>query len=209
MFTDRAEAGRRLAAALIECVADLAPPIVLGIPRGGVIVARPVAEALHAPLDVILTHKLGAPDNPELAIGAVAEDGTLMLDELMLHQVWLPRGYLEQEIARQRAEMRRRAVVYRAGHTPPSMEQRTAIVVDDGVATGSTLIAALRSARAQGAAAVVAAAPVGPREALRRLRPEADHVVIVETPLDFFAVGQFYHYFPQITDEEVCAALTQ
>lgn len=208
MFADRVEAGRRLAAALIEYAGAPVPPIVLGIPRGGVIVARQVADALHAPLDVILTHKLGAPGNPELAIGAVAEDGTLLLDEL-LHQLWLPRGYLEQEIERQRAEMQRRAEVYRRGRERVSVSARTAIVIDDGVATGSTLMAALRSIRGQGAAKIVAAVPIGPRETAHRLRREADGVVMLDAPVDFIAVGQFYHHFEQVTDEEVCAALAQ
>jgi len=209
MFADRAEAGQRLAAALIEYADASAPPIVLGIPRGGVIVARQVADALHAPLDVILTHKLGAPGNPELAIGAVAEDGTLLLDELLLHQLWLPRGYLDQEIERQRAEMQRRAEVYRRGRARVDVSDRTVIVIDDGVATGSTLIAALRSVRRQGAAKIVAAVPVGPRETARRLRLEADDVVMLEAPFDFMAVGQFYHHFEQVTDDEVRAALAQ
>lgn len=209
MFADRVEAGRRLAAALMEYAGAPVPPIVLGIPRGGVIVARQVADALHAPLDVILTHKLGAPGNPELAIGAVAEDGTLLLDELLLHQLWLPRGYLEQEIERQRAEMQRRAEVYRRGRERVSVSARTAIVIDDGVATGSTLMAALRSIRGQGAAKIVAAVPIGPRETAHRLRREADEVVMLDAPVDFMAVGQFYHHFEQVTDEEVCAALAQ
>jgi predicted phosphoribosyltransferase len=207
MFLDRIDAGQKLAAALID-LRDQPASVVLGIPRGGVLVAREVARALNAPLDVILTHKLGAPHNPELAIGAVLEEGAVFLDddEVRLRR-WLPAHYLDQEIDRQRQEMARRAELYRRGRARLAVIDRTAIVIDDGVATGSTLIAALRSVRAVGAAQLIAAVPVGPAEVIARLQREADRVIVLTAPVDFMAVSSFYRRFDQVTDAEVIAAL--
>ena len=205
VFRDREEAGRALAAALHGRV-DRAHALVLAIPRGGVIVATPVARALDAPLDVVIPHKLGAPRNPELAIGAVAP-GVRVLDEDLMHALRVPGAYIEDEVAAQEAEIERRITLYR-GHRPaPVFAGVTAVVVDDGVATGATSLAALRWARAQGSARVVFAAPVGPVPALRLLADECDDVVILETPRSFRAVGEWYDRFDQVTDEQVLAAL--
>jgi putative phosphoribosyl transferase len=208
MFSDRVDAGRKLAAALSELRDHLRPIVVLAIPRGGVIVAREVACELHAPLDVCLTHKLSAPENPELAIGAVAEDGVTLLDQALIAHLWVPRGYIEAEIERQKREMARRAEVYRRGRERLAVADRTAIVVDDGVATGSTLIAALRSIRAAGALLLIAAIPVGPADVVRGLRREADQVVCLDAPYDFWAVGLHYRRFDQVSDAEVVEALS-
>ena len=205
VFRDREEAGRALAAALHGRV-DRAHALVLAIPRGGVIVATPVARALDAPLDVVIPHKLGAPRNPELAIGAVAP-GVRVLDADLTHALRVPGAYIEDEVAAQEAEIERRTTLYR-GHRPaPVFAGVTAVVVDDGVATGATSLAALRWARAQGSARVVFAAPVGPVPALRLLADECDDVVILETPRSFRAVGEWYDRFDQVTDEQVLAAL--
>ena len=201
MFRDRMDAGRRLAAALSDLQSATLPVVVLGIPRGGVIVAREVALAHHALLDVVLTHKLGAPDNPELAIGAVAEDGTLLLDDELIAHVWLPPHYLDAEVARQKAELARRAALYRGGRDRVPLIDRLVVVIDDGVATGFTLIAALRSVRAARAARVIAAVPVGPAEALARLRREADRVVCLAAPATFWSVSQYYDSFAQVSDD--------
>jgi putative phosphoribosyl transferase len=206
MFLDRVDAGRKLAAALID-LRDQPACVVLGIPRGGVIVAREVACVLNAPLDVILTHKLGAPHNPELAIGAVSEDGAVFLDDEVEQRRWLPAHYLDAEIDRQRQEMARRAELYRRGRARLAVIDRIAIVIDDGVATGSTLIAALRSVRAAGAAHLIAAVPVGPAEVSAYLQREADRVIVLTAPIDFMAVSSFYRRFDQVSDEEVIAAL--
>jgi putative phosphoribosyl transferase len=206
MFLDRVDAGRKLAAALID-LRDQPASVVLGIPRGGVLVAREVARILNAPLDIILTHKLGAPYNPELAIGAVSEDGAVFLDDEAQRRRWLPAHYLDAEIERQRQEMARRAELYRRGRARLAVLDQTAIVIDDGVATGSTLVAALRSVRAAGTVHVIAAAPVGPAEVIARLQREADRVIVLATPIDFVAVSSFYRYFDQVSDEEVIAAL--
>jgi putative phosphoribosyl transferase len=209
MFIDRIDAGQKLADALIDLRDRSEPIVVLAIPRGGVMIGRAVARSIPAPLDVILTHKLGAPDNPELAIGAVAEDGqTIILDHELLRQLRVSPSYLEAEIDHQKREMRRRAAIYRRGRERLAVTHKIVIVVDDGVATGSTLIAALRSIRSAGAQEVIAAVPVGPNEVVRRLRHEADRVVCLAMPIDFWAVGQYYEQFEQVSDEEVIEAMT-
>jgi predicted phosphoribosyltransferase len=208
MFFDRVEAGRQLAEALIDLRDCPDPLVVLAIPRGGVIVAREVARALCAPLDICLTHKIGAPDNPELAIGAIADDGTTILDEFLIHSLQAPRQYVDAELANWKIELARRAEVYRGGRARVAVKDRVAIVIDDGVATGSTLIAALRSTRAAGARSLIAAVPVGPHDTIRRvLSREADRVECLRAPHEFYAVGAFYRHFEQVSDEEVIAAL--
>ncbi len=207
MFRDRIEAGRQLAAALDDLCHQPVPLVVLAIPRGGVIVACEVARALHAPIDVCLTHKIGAPGNPELAIGAVADDGTSLFDQFLLEELGVPLAHLTGEIAHWQKELARRAAAYRGERPRVPVKDSVAVVVDDGVATGSTLCAALRSTRAAGAYRVIAAVPVGPSATIRHLGKEADRVVCLSTPHDFWAVGQFYESFTQVSDEEVIEAL--
>ncbi len=206
IFADRAEAGERLA----EAVREAAGPdgTILAIPRGGVIVGEAVARALGAPLDVVIPRKIGAPGNPELGIGAVAP-GVRVLDERMIEILGVSPAYLEREIATQLEEIERRLRVYRAGRPPVEIRDRTAVVVDDGIATGGTAAAALRWARAQGAAIVVLAVPVAPIASLLRLGAEADRLVVLETPEPFLAVGEWYQRFEQTTDDEVIAALAR
>jgi putative phosphoribosyl transferase len=204
-FADRIEAGRELARALAD-LAD-ADPVVLAIPRGGVIVGEEVARALEAPLDVVVPRKIGAPGNPELGVGAIAP-GVAVLDEEMVGALRISREYLEAEIAVQEREIERREHAYRAGLPPVDVAGRTAIVVDDGIATGGTAAAALRWARAR-AGGVVLAVPVAPAPSLVRLRSEADRIVVLATPEPFFAVGEWYRRFDQTTDEEVVAALAR
>lgn len=201
-FPDRTTAGQELAQALADLKGrdDL---LVLGIPRGGVVVACQVARALGAPMDVCLTHKLGAPDNPELAIGAVSEGGQVVLDQELIDHLWVPPGYIKVESERQRSELARRARVYRGDRPAPSVLNRTVVVIDDGLATGSTMAAALAALDAQAPASLIAAIPVAPPEAIRRLADKADRVECLFSPRPFWAVGAFYDQFGQVSDEEV------
>ena len=206
IYADRVDAGERLAKALVHHAGTAS--VVLAIPRGGVIVGEVVARALGAPLDVVVPRKIGAPGNPELGIGAVAP-GVRVLDPGALALLGVSERYLEREIQAQEAEIERRQHAYRDGRPGADVQGRTAIVVDDGVATGGTAIAALRWARAQGAAHVVLAVPVAPPQTIPRLSAESDEVVALATPEPFFAVGEWYRDFAQTTDEEVVAALAR
>jgi predicted phosphoribosyltransferase len=206
IFQDRAEAGERLAEALKEHAA--AATVVLAIPRGGVIVAEIVAGTLGVPLDVVVPRKIGAPGNPELGLGAVAP-GVRVLDPWLIERLGVSDAYLEREIAAQEHEIERRLQAYRAGRPPVDVAAKTAIVIDDGVATGGTAVASLRWARGQGAAKVVLAVPVAPPQTMERLRHEADEVVALATPEPFFAVGEWYRDFDQTSDAEVVAALAR
>ncbi len=204
-FRDRVEAGRQLAAVL-QGYRDRRP-FVLAIPRGGVVVGYEVAVALDAPLDVIVPRKLHAPDNPELAIGAVAHDGSIYVDTDLIRSIRISEAYLQEEIVRELAEIRRRMQLYRGDRPAPALHGHAAIVVDDGIATGSTMIAALRAARAMTPARLIAAVPVAPADGVRRLALEADEVYCLLTPEVFYAVGQFYEDFGQTTDDEVVQLL--
>ncbi len=200
-FRDRREAGRRLAEALSGYRGRR--PFILAIPRGGIVVAYEVAGALDAPLDVVVPRKLRAPYNPELAVGAVAHDGSVYFDSPLVSSLRIPEEYLKDETATQLEEIRRRMSLYRGERPPLDLTQRAAIVVDDGIATGSTMIAALRAVRGMSPDTVVAAIPVAPPEGVESLRREADDVVCLYTPTLFYAVGQFYDDFAQTTDDEV------
>lgn len=205
MFADREEAG----ALLGEKVAALGlrRPLVLGIPRGGVVVAARVAQALGVPLDVIVPRKIGAPRNPELAIGAVGPDGQVVIDEGLAALVGASPAYIARESRRQSEEVKRRLELYRRGLPPLQPGGEDVVVVDDGVATGHTVLAALRALRGQSPVSLTLAVPVAPPEVVPRLRTEADHVVCLLAPSPFYAVGQFYHHFPQVSDEEVASLL--
>ncbi len=207
-FRDRREAGRLLA----EELSSLRGPkdlIVLGIPRGGVVVAYEVAKALSAPLDVYITRKIGAPYNPELAIGAVASDGTLVLDHDLIARVGASDEYVQAETERQRQEIERRMAAYRGARSAPDLQAKTVILVDDGVATGATVLASLRAIRQHKPAQLVLAIPVGPPDTIRLLSQEADRVVCLFTPEVFWAVGSFYSVFDQTTDAEVVQLLQE
>jgi predicted phosphoribosyltransferase len=204
-FSDRVDAGERLAEALAEF--KFQNGLVLAVPRGGVVVGYQIAQRLQLPLDVIVPHKLGAPDNPELAIGAVAEDGTTFLDDNLLTYMGVSRDYIREESLRQRQEINRRLQTYRQTSAPPEVRARDVIVVDDGIATGATMKAALASVRNRGAASVTVAVPVGPPSTIRELQKQADRVVCLFTPELFQAIGQFYDDFSQTSDDEVIELL--
>ena len=203
MFSDRREAGRKLG----EALGARPGALILGIPRGGVIVARDVAAITGGELDVIVPRKLGAPANPELGIGAVAADGTTVLDQRLVDALGVSDDYIAKEVARQVGEIHRRLEMYRRRKPPLEVGGREVVVVDDGVATGGTAEAALRSVKAQGAARVTLAIPVAPAESLERLSAVADEVVVLATPWPFAAVGQWYRSFDQVADDEVLEAL--
>jgi putative phosphoribosyl transferase len=206
-FRDRPDAGQQLAQRLSEL--DLEAPVVLGLPRGGVPVAAPVARLLGAPLDIILVRKLGVPSQPELAMGALGEDGVRVLNDDVLVTTSVTDDELQAVTRREQAELEARAARFRRGRPRVELEGRTAIVVDDGIATGSTARAAIRVARAHGAARVVLAVPVAPPRTCEHMRDEADAVVCLEQPARFWAVGQFYRDFSQTTDDEVVALLDE
>ena len=201
LFANRGEAGARLARALLEYRG--ARPLVLGIPRGGVPVAAEVARALDGDLDVIVARKLGSPVSPELAVGAVTSDGARYLNQEAIDMLEVSPEYLESVTREQVAEAQAREQRFRAGRPPLAVEGRVVIVVDDGLATGSTMIAAVRSVRARKPAKLGIAVPVAPRETVAAMRAESDDVVCPETPEPFIAVGIHYQDFSQTEDEEV------
>lgn len=205
MFANRADAGRQLAESLDKYRGEDA--VVLGLPRGGVPVAYEVATALGAPLDVIVVRKLGVPFQPELAMGAVGEEGVLVLNPEVVRLAHVSEDEMASVERRESVVVKDRANRFRAGRPRRSLDGRTALIVDDGVATGATARAACRVARALGAARVVLAVPVGPPGVAERFLDEADEVVCPHQPHAFYAVGQFYSDFSQTTDDEVTALL--
>ncbi len=208
MFQDRVEAGRLLAAELRE-IGPIRDGIVVAVPRGGVVVGAEVAKALDTPMDIIVPRKIGAPFNPEAAVGAVTEDGTAIFDERALKLLGLTRESLEETVKAQLAEIARRTMLYRSGRDPLPLKGKTVILVDDGVATGYTTLAALRSVKKARPAKVILAVPVAPPDTAEMLSGEVDEMVCLFTPEPFYAVGQFYRRFDQTTDEEVIALLSR
>jgi putative phosphoribosyl transferase len=207
VFDDRRDAGRRLAAQLLPLVGG--GPIVLALPRGGVPVGVEVARALHAPLDVLTVRKLGAPQNPELAVGAVAEDGTAVLDAAMARRVGMTQAQLDRTLASERRELRRRMKRFRGERAPADVRGRQVVIVDDGLATGLSDLAAVRALRARGAGQIIVAAPVGSREALSLLGEEADRVLLLSIPQELLGVGRWYRDFSAVSDAEVLALLAE
>lgn len=205
-YADRRAAGRELAHAL-RSYADREDALVLALPRGGVPVAREVADALHVPMDLLLVRKLGVPWQPELAFGAIAEGGARYIDEAFVRAAGLLPDQVERVIAQESDELARRADAFRGLRSAPGVRQRTVILVDDGLATGSTMEAAVRALKAQGVGRVIVAVPVGPRSTCAALQRDADEVLCLEQPEPFDAVGAWYRDFHQMTDDEVRALL--
>ena len=206
MFVDRRAAGRELGEHLAPRYPG-ADVIVLGLPGGGVPVAYEVAKALGAPLDVFVVRKLGAPFNPEFAIGAIASGGVTVYHQDAVRALRLDRAALEQIEARERAELARRERLFRAERPPLQLEGKTAILVDDGIATGATMEAAVTAAKALGPRRVVVAVPTGASDSVATLRRSADAVEVLSVPEPYIAVGAWYEHFTQTTDEEVVALL--
>lgn len=201
-FADRAEAGRLLARRLAH-YATRPDVVVLALPRGGVAVASEIAQALHAPLDVLLVRKLGVPGHEELAFGAIASGGVRILDPDIMEALALSPEAMDRVIAKEQLEMDQRETAFRAGRPPLPVQGRTVILVDDGIATGSTMRAAISAARRLGAARIVVAAGVAPLSTSLVLSSEADEVVCPFTPREFRSVSLFYENFPQLTDDDV------
>jgi putative phosphoribosyl transferase len=208
LFHDRAAAGRAVAEKLQQ-YRDRADTIVLALPRGGVPVGFEIARELHAPLDVFLVRKLGVPGQEELGFGAIASGDTTVFDRQLIADVSLFEDEIERIVAREKRELARRQEAYRAGLPPLDVRGRIAILVDDGLATGATMLAAVRAVRGMGPRKIVVAVPVSAPQTCERLRHEADEAVCLETPQPFWSVGLWYENFTQTTDEEVRSLLAQ
>jgi putative phosphoribosyl transferase len=206
-FRNREDAGRQLAARL-DAYKNRPDVVVLGLPRGGVPVAYEVAQHLAAPLDVFVVRKLGLPGQSELAMGAIAGGSVEVLNHDVIDHLSVPRAVVDRVVERERAELRRRETAFRADRSPLDVTAKTVVIVDDGLATGSTMEAAIAALRQMSPARVVVAVPVGAEETCARLRATADDVVCLSTPWPFTAVGQWYEDFAQTTDQEVRALLS-
>lgn len=205
-FSNRAEAGRLLGEALWSLKGSKA--VVLGIPRGGVVVAVNLAQGIDGELDVILAHKIGAPGHPELAIGSVAENGSTFVDSDFVQQYGIPDSYIQQERVNQQVEMERRSALIRKVRPKVSLENRVVIIADDGVATGATTLAAVWAVKAESPQRVIGAFPVGSEGTISMLSQAMDELVCLRTPPNFMAVGQFYRAFDQVSDSEVLEVLS-
>ena len=205
---DRVDCGKRLAEKLLA-YKNKKNIIVIGLPRGGVVTAFHVATALHLPLDIVVPRKIGAPHNPELAIGAVTEDGSVQLDETLVMLTGATNEYLEHAIETERQEATRRLNVYRKNRPPLDLTGKTVILVDDGIATGATIRAAITSCHAKGAQKIILAIPVAPDDTLKKLKGMVDKIICLIRPTDFTAISAYYDNFEQTTDEEVVTLMQQ
>ena len=202
VFKNREEAGKKLAIKL-KGFQNKKNLIVLAIPRGGLVVGKELSQALDCPLDIIVTKKIGAPGNPELASGAVGAIGKPVINEELAHKVGADEKYLQKEIASRQAEVKRRIKEYRGDKPPLNLRNKVVIITDDGVATGATMEAAVEVVRQEEPKKIVVAVPVTSRDSLKKLEEKADEVIYLDAPIMFFAVGQFYQEFGQVSDREV------
>jgi putative phosphoribosyl transferase len=201
LFRNRVEAGRRLAAELSGFQGP--DVVVLGIPRGGVVVANEVARALGAPLDVVVTRKIGAPGQPEFALGAVTQEGDVIMDREAAESIGASPAYLEEEVRSKQDEIRERMSAFRGGAPYPSLQGKRVLIIDDGIATGSSIEAAIISVKRRNPKEVIVAVPVAPADAVERLSKGGVRVVCLEKPSMFMAIGEFYRDFAQVGDSEV------
>lgn len=207
MYKNRTDAGRKLALAL-SSYKGAQMTVCLGLPRGGIVIAGEVAKELKLPLDLIVPRKIGAPDNPELAIGAVAGEEPL-LDRDLIERLGVDEKYIASAIEREKKEAERRLCLYRKNKEPLSVSGWTVLLIDDGIATGSTVRDSIQSLKKQGAAKIVVAVPVGPKDTIEELKKEGVETICPLIPSSFMAVGQFYEDFPQTSDEEVVQKLEE
>lgn len=206
MFKDRKEAGHRLSEALGDYHSD-PQTVVIALPRGGVIVGAEIAKRLHLPLDIVVPRKIGAPFNPEFAIGAITETGEGIFSDEVIRDYGISQEYIRDAIEKEKSVAKKRLHLYRGDEPPRHLKGKTVLLVDDGIATGSTMMAAIVTLKNEGVSSIVVAVPVAPIDTLHRLEKLADRVVVLTTPTPFFAVGQFYDHFDQTTDEEVISLL--
>lgn len=206
MFKDRTDAGQKLAAAL-KMHEKNPHALVLGLARGGVVIAAAVGKALEIPFDLIMIRKIGAPFNPELAIGAITETGKGYFNEELIHSLNVPQSYIDETIASEKIMAEKRLDLYRKNRPAPLLKDKTVILVDDGIATGATMMAAVRSSRAQNPKAIIVATPVAPPDSLEFLDPAVDQIICLHATRDFMAVSQFYEDFPQTEDDEIISLL--
>jgi len=202
MFSDRRDAGVQLASRLKE-YKGRPGVLALALPRGGVATGYEIAHYLNVPLDIVIVRKIGFPGQPELGIGAVSETGTVVLNESIISTYGVPKDYIEREISKQEKEISRRVELYRKGKRLPSLEGKTVILVDDGVATGATMKAAITTLKEEKLKKLIVALPVAPAGMADEIGQMADTFICIETPFDFMAVGAYYHDFTQVSDEEV------
>lgn len=206
IFYDRHDAGKKLAEALLEYKNDK-EAIVIALPRGGVVVGYEVAKLLKLPLDIVSPRKIGAPFNPELAIGAITETGEKILSDELIDSLGISHEHLEQVIAKEKKEALSRLQRFRKNRPPRNLTSKKVIIVDDGLATGATMRAAIKTVKAEKAKELIVAIPVAPQDTLAKIKKEVDKVICLSSPYTFFAVGQFYERFDQTSDEEVVSLL--
>lgn len=202
IFHDRKNAGEKLAEKLKKYKGQ-SDVVILGLPRGGVVIANEISKKLKLPLDIIVPRKVGAPGNPELAIGAITESGEKIFDEEIVKYTRAGQEYIDKTVEEEKKEAQRRLKIYRAGKPPVDLKGKTIILIDDGIATGSTMRAAIASVKAKKAHKVVVAVPVLARDTVKKIEKEADELIYLDAPLFFGAVGTFYEIFDQTDDEEV------
>ncbi len=207
LFNDRSDAGKQLALQL-EKYKDRKEVIVLGLTRGGVVTASEIASFLHATLNAVVVRKIGAPGNPELALGAISEHGEGVFNEHLIGLLGISPEYLAKEVERQKMIVKQRLALYRGSSASPDLKGKTIILVDDGIATGASMRAAIKSVKIAGAKKVVLAVPVAAPDSLRKMEKEVDEVVCLDSPAFFEAVGSFYRLFDQTTDEEIVRLLS-
>lgn len=207
MFQNREDAGKKLAELLTRFKSE--KPIILAIPRGGVVVGAEVARSLSVPLEIIIPRKIPAPNQPELAIGAVAEDGSRIIDQGLIKILNIPEIYIDKETKNQIKEIKRRLKEYRNTAKTLDIKNKTVILIDDGLATGSTMLAAINFIKKKNPGKIILAIPVAPADTYQRMKSEVDKIVCLDTPVFFSAVGQFYQDFRQINDKEVISLLKE
>ena len=206
MFNDRSDAGIQLASRLKE-YKDKKGVLVLALPRGGVVTGYEISRNLNAPLDIVIVRKIGFPGQPELAIGAVSETGTIVLNDYIISGYGVSKEYIESEVSRQKEEIARRVKLYRKGKWLSGLEGKTVILVDDGIATGATMKVAIATLREEKLNKLVVALPVAPSSVAEEIEKIVDEFICIETPLDFMAVGSYYYDFTQVSDKEVVELL--